>query len=572
MRAYGDITNNPTITVNPVVTSSGAPGSVTLGFGYYNLVDDGGGFTKAGAGKLVLAGLTTSTTQFTGPIVVNGGILQFGASNDSTYTVGTPPTITVNSGGSISAGTNNVFYYSNVVLNGTGALIGAAALGYGIQVGSLGGTSTPNIDLSTFALYNNQHPFFFQEGYTNASTTFNGTFSDTAAYVAAIIKSGTGSWTLGGQSTLNGVGGNTSGFEDPHGQYSGAIGTYSGAISAVLWNGALVAGASSIQTAGTVTSGPFGRGTLMICGNYNGFGGNVTLTGNSTGGYTIANPTLLMGGTASGAAAATGAITLGDSSNDALNLSGAATLAGLVGTGGSTAFVPIAMTLYTPGNGVMTISGPISEAAGAEGSSIIKDGNGTLVLSGNNTYTGLTTVKAGVLVLVDSSLPIIWGLFGPIWPGAFNPILSGGSASVQGGKLIFDYTGGSDPWSWIDPLLNTSRLYAASGNPPLIALDDTATNQVTVESTLYGDADEDGTVNGADLDIVLSNYNKTGMGWAQGDFDGNGTVNGIDLNTVLSNYNKQIGVSAAVPEPGTLGMLALGAVGVLAWKGWRKRK
>ena len=56
--------------------------------------------------------------------------------------------------------------------------------------------------------------------------------------------------------------------------------------------------------------------------------------------------------------------------------------------------------------------------------------------------------------------------------------------------------------------------------------------------TLNGDADLNGTVNGADLNTVLSNYNKTGMSWSQGDFNYDGTVNGADLNTVLSNYNQ----------------------------------
>jgi hypothetical protein len=92
------------------------------------------------------------------------------------------------------------------------------------------------------------------------------------------------------------------------------------------------------------------------------------------------------------------------------------------------------------------------------------------------------------------------------------------------------------------------------------------------DSLIGGDADYNGTVNGADLNVVLSNYNKTDQDWFEGDFDNNGTVNGADLNIVLSNYNQSMGVGAAVPEPGTLGMLALGAVGVLAWKGWRKRK
>ena len=62
---------------------------------------------------------------------------------------------------------------------------------------------------------------------------------------------------------------------------------------------------------------------------------------------------------------------------------------------------------------------------------------------------------------------------------------------------------------------------------------------MTVKYTLYGDADLNGTVNGADLNTVLSNYNQTGMTWCQGDFNGDGTVNGADLNTVLSNYNQQ---------------------------------
>ena len=91
---------------------------------------------------------------------------------------------------------------------------------------------------------------------------------------------------------------------------------------------------------------------------------------------------------------------------------------------------------------------------------------------------------------------------------------------------------------------------------------------------LMGDADSNGTVNGADLNIVLSNYNRTGADttWAMGDFDSNGTVNGADLNTVLSNYNQTMGLSAgaAVPEPSTLLLAAAGMASLLAYA-WRKR-
>ena len=59
-------------------------------------------------------------------------------------------------------------------------------------------------------------------------------------------------------------------------------------------------------------------------------------------------------------------------------------------------------------------------------------------------------------------------------------------------------------------------------------------------NVLPGDATMDGIVNGADLNAVLSGYNKTGLPWAHGDFYGNGTVNGADLNVVLSNYNESL--------------------------------
>jgi hypothetical protein len=91
-----------------------------------------------------------------------------------------------------------------------------------------------------------------------------------------------------------------------------------------------------------------------------------------------------------------------------------------------------------------------------------------------------------------------------------------------------------------------------------------------VADLLSGDANGDGTVDGTDLNTVLSNYNSIGMTWAQGDFNADGTVDGADLNTVLSNYNQISGVGAAVPEPSTLLLAAAGLLGLLVYA-WRKR-
>jgi parallel beta-helix repeat protein len=80
----------------------------------------------------------------------------------------------------------------------------------------------------------------------------------------------------------------------------------------------------------------------------------------------------------------------------------------------------------------------------------------------------------------------------------------------------------------VSGLLNGSVLMPAPGNDlagvsrPQGPAYDVGSYEAT---PLYGDANGDGTVNGADLNVVLSNYSQTGMDWTHGDFNGDGTVN-----------------------------------------------
>jgi hypothetical protein len=89
-----------------------------------------------------------------------------------------------------------------------------------------------------------------------------------------------------------------------------------------------------------------------------------------------------------------------------------------------------------------------------------------------------------------------------------------------------------------------------------------------------GDANRDGIVNIADLSIVLTNFDKTGMTWSQGDFDGSGTVDIADLGNLLTNFDKTLSSAASglspIPEPSSFVLAGIGAIGLIVCA-WRTR-
>jgi hypothetical protein len=122
--------------------------------------------------------------------------------------------------------------------------------------------------------------------------------------------------------------------------------------------------------------------------------------------------------------------------------------------------------------------------------------------------------------------------------------------------------------------------------------------QTEVRFTLLGDTNLDGKVDVTDLGNLASNYGATsGATWVQGDTNYNGAVDVSDLGNLASNYGGQLATSpsfggggsaepaamvasslasvatvsssAAVPEPASLGLIGLGAVGLL---GRRRRR
>jgi autotransporter-associated beta strand protein len=106
---------------------------------------------------------------------------------------------------------------------------------------------------------------------------------------------------------------------------------------------------------------------------------------------------------------------------------------------------------------------------------------------------------------------------------------------------------------------------------------------ILVKYTYYGDTNLDGAVDGSDYTNIDNGFNNHLTGWQNGDFNYDSIVDGSDYTLIDNAYNMQgnsygtnsaaliasataqiAGPTSAVPEPTTLGLLGIGAVGLLA--------
>ena len=529
------------------------------------------GTTVAGGAALqIQGGITTPAEALTlnGTGIANDGALR-NVSDNNTYagviTLGSAARINSDSG---TLTISPIITANNALtIGGSGNTTISASFGSDLKTLTKDGSGTLTVNGSLWVGYVSGASATLSNGALNVTNEMigylnSGSFtqsSGTAQNVSGILYLGgigvsgaTGDyWQNGGQDTVGTLYFGGSGAA-PGGTYHLAGGTLtagainqgaSGAATVALSGGTLQAGTgfsssvpltlTSTSTIDTQSYSPTLSGAISGSGSFNKIGsGTLTLTGANTysGNTTISQGTLQIGsgGTLGGGAVTDNALLVSNRS-DSLTVSNA--------IGGS---------------------GAVTQA-----------GSGTLILTGANSYSGLTTISAGAVELGTS---------------AQSPVLTGGGADIQAGKIVFDYVSGSDPATTIEGLLAASydgglwntgqfRSSTASASCGLGCTDDTINDKVTVGYALYGDANMDGAVNGADLNIVLSNYNQTGAIWGMGDFNYDGAVNGADLNIVLSNYNQVLSVrsSAAVPEPGTLVLLATGLLSLLHFA-WRKRQ
>jgi hypothetical protein len=143
----------------------------------------------------------------------------------------------------------------------------------------------------------------------------------------------------------------------------------------------------------------------------------------------------------------------------------------------------------------------------------------------------------------------------------------------------FDYSGiydANDLDLMIDALGGGDLSYDLTGDMT-VDQDDLDYLLVNLFETGYGDADLDGTVGIADLEVLIGNWHETGKHWAHGNWNGEGgtdyRVDLTDLGILAENWDSTAGKQAdpsiplnptpGIPEPTALALLGLGVLTML---------
>lgn len=387
-------------------TGSGA-GNVTI----TSVISGTGGLTKNGSGTLTLSGASSNT--YTGVTTVNAGTLVLakpGSAIDPAMTIGgAGSTATVQLGAALQ------LYGANVTINSQGQLnlnnfdeyIGALTVNGGSVVTGTGVLYLGGIGITSSA--------------SNVTTTMAGNYALVTNQVFSI-----------------------------------ASGTAPGGIDV------LVSGPITEYTLGSTVTKQ-GAGTLVLSGA-NSFTGLTTISAgvvnlqNATGLGTTAAGTTVSSGAAlqleGGVAVGNEALTLnggGISSDGALrNVSGNNSYGGTITLASASRIYSDASTLTLSG-GIVTGgftttfggAGNIAETGVISGTGgLVKNGTGTVTLSGADTFTGSTTINAGTLTAAagsGSALGSTGGITvnsgGTLLLGASNQINNAATMSLAGGTF-----------------------------------------------------------------------------------------------------------------------------------------
>ena len=373
------------------------------------LSGSGGSLTKVGSGSLTLSGANTytgSTTISAGTLVLNGTNSNSAITVNSGGTLagsGTGGATTINSGGKIGPGNSpGILTVGNLTLNGGATYswemadaTGAAGAGWD-QINATGLLTIGSNATSTFtiAITSSGNPSNWIYTTSNQSWdiidygTINGFNSsyftlNTSAF-AGDMDANSSSWSLSDTgSTLR----LTYTYTATTPTYVGGTGNWSTGFSPAITTG----GNATFAGLGGTATNDIASATLSSIGGLTFDGINSYTLGANSGsaGYNSASALAIGGGVTNNS-------TVTQTINIATSFAANQTIAGNTGSlvfGGNVAVAANA-TLTVVGNSSTTISGVVS-GAGA----LTKNSNSTLTLSGNNTYSGGTTITTGTVLV-----------------------------------------------------------------------------------------------------------------------------------------------------------------------------